>query len=158
MCVKIGILLQKSFQPSVVSIQSRPKNELYLGRSEIEKWNHAGHDLQTSNVRRKFEIWRDIQEKKNSGFISRNLVSKIIKNAINSKKKRTNISEIEKWEPIMVYPRPNHCLRSKCSTYLNQHFKGQSISKWNFGVIKSPKKPTKFLTDFLPSFIGQKSD
>ena len=35
--------------------------------------------------------------------------------------------------------------------------KGQLISEWNFGVFKSPKKPTKFLTDFCPSFIGQKS-
>ena len=35
-------------------------------------------------------------------------------------------------------------------------FKGQLISKWNCGVFKSPKKPTKFLTDFCPSFIGQK--
>ena len=29
--------------------------------------------------------------------------------------------------------------------------KGQLISEWNFGVFKSPKKPTKFLTDFCPS-------
>ena len=35
--------------------------------------------------------------------------------------------------------------------------KGQLISEWNFGVFKSPKKPTKFLTDFCPSFMGQKS-
>ena len=35
--------------------------------------------------------------------------------------------------------------------------KGQLISEWNFGVFKSPKKPSKFLTDFCPSFIGQKS-
>ena len=35
--------------------------------------------------------------------------------------------------------------------------KGQLISEWNFGVFKSAKKPTKFLTDFCPSFIGQKS-
>jgi hypothetical protein len=35
--------------------------------------------------------------------------------------------------------------------------KGQLISEWNFGVFKSPKKPTKFLTDFCPSFTGQKS-
>ena len=86
MCMKIRILFQKSFQPNVVYIQTRPKNELCLGWSEIEKWNHAGHDLQTSNVRRKFEIWRDIQEK-NTGFISRYLVSKILNNAINSEKK-----------------------------------------------------------------------
>ena len=33
----------------------------------------------------------------------------------------------------------------------------QLISEWNFGVFKSPKKPTKFLTDFCPSFIEQKS-
>ena len=31
--------------------------------------------------------------------------------------------------------------------------KGQLISEWNFGVFKSPKKSTKFLTDFCPSFI-----
>ena len=30
--------------------------------------------------------------------------------------------------------------------------KGQLISEWNFGVFKSPKKSTKFLTDFFPSF------
>ena len=35
--------------------------------------------------------------------------------------------------------------------------KGQLISKWNFGVFKSPKKPTKFLTDFCPLKLGQKS-
>ena len=35
--------------------------------------------------------------------------------------------------------------------------KGQLISVWIFGVFKSPQKPTKFLTDFCPSFIGQKS-
>ena len=28
--------------------------------------------------------------------------------------------------------------------------KGQLILEWSFGVFKSPKKPTKFLTDFLP--------
>ena len=32
--------------------------------------------------------------------------------------------------------------------------KGQLISEWNFSVFKSPKKPTKFLTDFFPGFIG----
>ena len=84
--MKIRIILQKSFQPSVVPYKARPKNELYLGRSEIEKWNHAGHDLQTSNVRRKFEIWRDIQ-KKYTDFISRNIVSKIINNVIDSKRR-----------------------------------------------------------------------
>ena len=31
--------------------------------------------------------------------------------------------------------------------------KGQFISEWNFGVLKSPKKATKFLTNFCPSFI-----
>ena len=40
---------------------------------------------------------------------------------------------------------------------VNVQPKGQLISEWNFGVFKSPKKPTKFLTDFCPSFIGQKS-
>ena len=35
--------------------------------------------------------------------------------------------------------------------------KGYLISEWNFGVFKSPKKPTKFITDLSPSFIGQKS-
>ena len=29
-------------------------------------------------------------------------------------------------------------------------FKGQLISEWNFGVFKSPKKPTKFETNFCP--------
>ena len=32
--------------------------------------------------------------------------------------------------------------------------KGQLISESNFGVFKSPKKLTKFLTDFCPSFIA----
>ena len=37
-------------------------------------------------------------------------------------------------------------------------WKGQIISQENFGVIKSSKDPSKFfLTDFCPSFIGQKS-
>ena len=36
---------------------------------------------------------------------------------------------------------------------VNNKIKGQLISEWNFGVFKSPKKPTKFLTDFCPSFI-----
>ena len=36
-------------------------------------------------------------------------------------------------------------------------FKGQLISEWTFGAYKSPKEPTKFLTDFSPSFIGHKS-
>ena len=35
--------------------------------------------------------------------------------------------------------------------------KGQLISDWIFGVFKSPKKSTKFLTDFCPSIIEQKS-
>ena len=35
--------------------------------------------------------------------------------------------------------------------------KGQLISEWIFGVFKSPKKPTKFLTDFCPMKLGQKS-
>ena len=35
--------------------------------------------------------------------------------------------------------------------------KVQLISEWNFGVFKSPKKATKYLTDFCPSFIGKKS-
>ena len=35
--------------------------------------------------------------------------------------------------------------------------KGQLISKWNFGGFKYLKKPTKFLADLCPSFIGQKS-
>ena len=35
--------------------------------------------------------------------------------------------------------------------------KGQLISEWNFGVFKSPKKPNKFLTDFCPMKLGQKS-
>ena len=74
------------FNPVWFPFKARPKNELYLGRSEIEKWNHAGHDLQTSNVRRKFEIWRDIQ-KKYTDFISRNIVSKIINNVIDSKRR-----------------------------------------------------------------------
>ena len=34
---------------------------------------------------------------------------------------------------------------------------GQLISESIFGVFKSPKKLTKYLTDFCPSFIGQKS-
>ena len=37
------------------------------------------------------------------------------------------------------------------------HTKGQLISEWIFSIFKSPKKPTKFLTDFCPGFIGQKS-
>ena len=36
-------------------------------------------------------------------------------------------------------------------------YKGQIISEWNFGVFKSPKKPTKDLTDFCPMNLGQKS-
>ena len=35
--------------------------------------------------------------------------------------------------------------------------KGQLISEWSFGVFKSPKKPTKFLTDFCPMKLGHKS-
>ena len=35
--------------------------------------------------------------------------------------------------------------------------KGQLISELNFGVFKTPEKPTKFLTDFCPSFVVQKS-
>ena len=31
--------------------------------------------------------------------------------------------------------------------------KGQLVSEWNFRVFKSPRKPTKFLTDFCPNFI-----
>ena len=41
--------------------------------------------------------------------------------------------------------------------YVAAASKGQLISEWNFGVFKSPQKLTKFLTDFCPSFIGQKS-
>ena len=36
----------------------------------------------------------------------------------------------------------------------NTNSKGHLISEWNFGVFKSPQKPTKFLTDFCPSFIA----
>ena len=36
--------------------------------------------------------------------------------------------------------------------------KGQLISEWNFGVFKSSKKTTKFLTGFCPSFIVKKID
>ena len=43
------------------------------------------------------------------------------------------------------------------SIRIKEHPKSQLISEWNFGVFKSPKNPTKFLTDFFPSFIGQKS-
>ena len=35
--------------------------------------------------------------------------------------------------------------------------KGQLISEWSFGVFKSPKKPTKFLSDFCPMKLGHKS-
>ena len=35
--------------------------------------------------------------------------------------------------------------------------KGQLISEWIFGVSKSPKNPTKFLTDFFPMKVGQES-
>ena len=35
--------------------------------------------------------------------------------------------------------------------------KGQLISGWSFGVFKSPKKPTKFLSDFCPMKLGHKS-
>ena len=35
--------------------------------------------------------------------------------------------------------------------------KGQLISEWSFGVFKSPKKPTKFLSDFCPMKQGHKS-
>ena len=51
-------------------------------------------------------------------------------------------------------------LRLPTSFYLKQHHskyiltKGQLISERNFGVFKSPKNPTKFLTDFCPSFKG----
>ena len=38
-----------------------------------------------------------------------------------------------------------------------QYTKDLLILEWNFGVFKSPKKPTKFLTDFCSNFIGQKS-
>ena len=31
--------------------------------------------------------------------------------------------------------------------------KGQLISEWNFGVFKSPKKPTKFYKNLI-SFLG----
>ena len=34
--------------------------------------------------------------------------------------------------------------------------KGQLISEWIFGVFKSSKKPTKFLTDFCPSSYSPK--
>ena len=30
------------------------------------------------------------------------------------------------------------------------------MSEWNFGVFKSPKKPTKFQTDFCPMKLGHK--
>ena len=35
--------------------------------------------------------------------------------------------------------------------------KGQLISEWSFGVFKSPKKPTKSLSDFCPMKLGHKS-
>ena len=35
--------------------------------------------------------------------------------------------------------------------------KGQLISEWICGVFKSPKKPTKFLSDFCPMKLGHKS-
>ena len=35
--------------------------------------------------------------------------------------------------------------------------KGQLISELIFCVFKSPQKPTKFLTDFCPSFIDNSS-
>ena len=36
-------------------------------------------------------------------------------------------------------------------------FKGQLISEWIFGVFKSPKKPTNFLTDVCLMTLGLKS-
>ena len=34
--------------------------------------------------------------------------------------------------------------KAVCSIYQSETDKGQLTSEWNFGVIKSPKKPTKF--------------
>ena len=34
------------------------------------------------------------------------------------------------------------------SIRIKEHSKSQLILEWNFGVFKSPKNPTKFLTDF----------
>ncbi len=41
-------------------------------------------------------------------------------------------------------------MRILCKRKYSTRTKGQLISEWNFGVFKSPKKPTKFLTDFCP--------
>ena len=49
------------------------------------------------------------------------------------------------------------CINSVHFLIQLHHTKGQLISEWNFGVFKSPQKPTKYLPDFCPSFIGQKS-
>ena len=40
---------------------------------------------------------------------------------------------------------------------LSTNATGQLISECNLGVFKSPKKPTKFYTDFCPMKLGQKS-
>ena len=48
-------------------------------------------------------------------------------------------------------------MQELCKTkQLDNSDKGQLISEWNFGVFKSPKNATRILTDFCPSFIGQK--
>ena len=53
---------------------------------------------------------------------------------------------------LFLWSRSKFSSRSKIIP-VNNKIKGQLISEWNFGVFKSPKKPTKFLTDFCPSFI-----
>ena len=43
------------------------------------------------------------------------------------------------------------------ATIVKEKAKSQLISEWNFDIFKAPKKPTKFLIYFCPSFIVQKS-
>ena len=60
---------------------------------------------------------------------------------------------------VAIHAPPPSFLRHRKENWSKsrQYIKGQLISEWNFGIFKSPKKPTKFLTDFCPSFIWQKS-
>ena len=85
------------------------------------------------------------------GLSDENL-QKLIQNKENSENPLTNEETTMMLHPLAASPSlygPNGGRR-----YLT---KGQLISERNFGVFKSSTKPTKFLKDFSPSFIGHKS-
>ena len=119
---------------------------------EIEKCTVV--DLSTMKINPERNSVLELENKKQNSFKRRsNSMQGFKSDLLIEYKQNLQNNEIAKSEKTTLDMKIEPELCSDQNTRSNQKsfsITGQLISKFSFGVFKSPKKPTKFLSEFLP--------